>query len=100
MAHTSWTAKGTPDRPIVIRLPGDGEVVFDGNGCHNLFNVMAATITSLKVLTIRQHGCGFSRRFEGRSGIERAHHSQTAASKTWVSPRLHSNAGSKDFYIG
>ena len=36
------TAKGTPEQPITIRAAGDGEVIFDGAGCYNLFNVMAA----------------------------------------------------------
>ena len=35
-------ADGTPERPIVIKAAGDGEVVFDGNGNFALFNVMAA----------------------------------------------------------
>jgi hypothetical protein len=35
-------AKGTPDKPIVIKAAGDGEVIFDGNGNFNLFNVMVA----------------------------------------------------------
>jgi hypothetical protein len=33
---------GTPDKPIVIKSAGDGEVVFDGGGNFNLFNVKAA----------------------------------------------------------
>ena len=36
------TASGTPDRPIVIKAAGDGEVIFDGDGAHNLFNLEAA----------------------------------------------------------
>ena len=32
------TANGTPDKPIVIKAAGDGEVIFDGNGNFNLFN--------------------------------------------------------------
>ncbi|MCW9708553.1 hypothetical protein [Fodinibius salsisoli] len=35
------TAKGTAQRPIVIKAAGDGEVLFDGAGAHTLFNVMA-----------------------------------------------------------
>src|SRR3954454_136381 len=34
--------KGTPDKPIAIKAAGDGEVIFDGNGTFNLFNVKAA----------------------------------------------------------
>ena len=36
------TAKGTPEKPIVIKSAGDGKVIFDGNGNFNLFNVIAA----------------------------------------------------------
>jgi hypothetical protein len=36
------TVDGTPEKPIVIKAAGDGEVIFDGNGCFRLFDVMAA----------------------------------------------------------
>src|SRR6266576_7063336 len=36
------TASGTADKPIVIKAAGDGDVIFDGNGNFNLFNVKAA----------------------------------------------------------
>jgi hypothetical protein len=36
------TADGTAERPIAIVAAGDGEVVFDGNGNHALFDVRAA----------------------------------------------------------
>jgi hypothetical protein len=32
------TQSGTPENPIVIKSAGDGEVIFDGDGCQNLFN--------------------------------------------------------------
>jgi hypothetical protein len=41
------TASGTPDRPIVIKGAGDGEVIFDGDGAQNLFNVMAANYNDI-----------------------------------------------------
>ena len=47
------TKDGTPDRPIVIRAAGDGEVVFDGDGCYRLFDVMAADNTWFEGLTFR-----------------------------------------------
>jgi hypothetical protein len=37
------TAKGTAERPVTIRAAGDGEPIFDGNGAHVLFDVMAAS---------------------------------------------------------
>ena len=53
------TAKGTPQRPIVIRAAGDGEVIFDGDGAHNLFNVMAADYHIFEGLTIRNTEIAF-----------------------------------------
>jgi len=53
------TAKGTPQRPIVIRAAGDGEVIFDGDGAHNLFNVMAADYHIFEGLTIRNTDIAF-----------------------------------------
>jgi hypothetical protein len=47
------TAKGTEDRPIAIKAAGDGEVIFDGNGAFNLFNVKVADYTYFEGLTIR-----------------------------------------------
>ena len=47
------TASGTPDRPIAIRAAGDGEVVFDGDGNFNLFNVKAAHHTYFEGITFR-----------------------------------------------
>jgi hypothetical protein len=53
------TAKGTPERPIVIRAAGDGEVIFDGDGAHELFNVMAADYHIFEGLTIRNADVAF-----------------------------------------
>jgi hypothetical protein len=47
------TLKGTAERPIVIRAAGDGEVIFDGDGCHRLFDVMATEHHIFEGLTIR-----------------------------------------------
>jgi hypothetical protein len=46
-------ASGTPDKPIVIKAAGDGEVVFDGGGNFNLFNVKAANYNYFEGLTFR-----------------------------------------------
>jgi hypothetical protein len=53
------TAKGTPERPIVIRAAGDGEVIFDGADAHELFNVMAADYHIFEGLTIRNTNIAF-----------------------------------------
>ncbi|MEO8129818.1 MAG: hypothetical protein ABI822_22140 [Bryobacteraceae bacterium] len=47
------TASGTPEKPIVIKGAGDGEVVFDGGGNYNLFNVKAANYNYFEGVTIR-----------------------------------------------
>lgn len=51
---TYWlTAKGTAEQPIVIEAAGDGEVIFDGQGAANLFNVMATDHHIFQGLTFR-----------------------------------------------
>jgi hypothetical protein len=47
------TASGTPEKPIVIKGAGDGEVIFDGNGNFNLFNVKIANYNYFEGVTIR-----------------------------------------------
>ena len=44
---------GTADKPIVIKSAGDGEVVFDGGGNFNLFNVKAANYNYFEGITFR-----------------------------------------------
>jgi hypothetical protein len=44
---------GTADRPIVIKAAGDGEVIFDGRGNFNLFNVQKANYNYFEGLTFR-----------------------------------------------
>ncbi len=46
-------ARGTPDKPIVIKGAGDGEVIFDGNGNYNLFNLKAGDYNYFEGVTIR-----------------------------------------------
>jgi hypothetical protein len=52
------TANGTPDKPIAIKAAGDGEVIFDGNGNFNLFNVKAADYNYFEGITIRNTEVG------------------------------------------
>lgn len=49
----SLTLKGTAEKPITIQAAGDGEVVFDGDGSHRLFDVMASQHHIFDGLTIR-----------------------------------------------
>jgi len=44
---------GTADKPIVIKAAGDGEVVFDGRGNFNLFNVQKANYNYFEGITFR-----------------------------------------------
>jgi hypothetical protein len=53
------TAKGTAARPVVIRAAGDGEPIFDGDGAHELFNVMAADHHIFEGLTFRNADIAF-----------------------------------------
>ncbi|HYW95905.1 MAG TPA: hypothetical protein VE870_09985, partial [Bacteroidales bacterium] len=47
------TRDGKPEEPIVIKAAGDGEVIFDGNGCAALFDVTAADNNYFENLTFR-----------------------------------------------
>jgi hypothetical protein len=47
------TADGTPEQPIVIKAAGDGDVIIDGRGNFNLFNVKAADYHYFEGITFR-----------------------------------------------
>jgi len=47
------SGKGTPEKPIVIKAAGDGEVVIDGRDNFNLFNVKAADYNYFEGITFR-----------------------------------------------
>lgn len=63
-------ADGEPGKPIAIVAAGDGEVVFDGNGADNLFNVMAADYLHFEGLTIRNTRIAFHGGFQGVLGCK------------------------------
>jgi hypothetical protein len=54
----SLTLKGTRENPITIKAAGDGEVIFDGDGNHRLFDVMASRYHIFDGLTIRNTDVG------------------------------------------
>jgi hypothetical protein len=60
------TQSGTADKPIVIKAAGDGAPIFDGDGAHELFNVMAANYNYFEGLTIRNTDIAF---IAGRKNI-------------------------------
>jgi len=47
------TAKGTPEKPIVIKAAGDGEVIIDGRNNFNLFNMKVADYNYIEGITFR-----------------------------------------------
>ena len=53
------TVKATPEKPIVIRGAGDGEVIFDGAGCRVLFDVSATENHIFEGITIRNTDLAF-----------------------------------------
>ncbi len=75
--HQRWlhgiitlVADGTPDKPITIMGVGDGEVVIDGGGNFNLFNIMAADYLHFENLTIRNTDIAFHGGFQGVMGCK------------------------------
>jgi hypothetical protein len=72
--HGSYelTADGTEEQPIIIKAAGDGEVIFDGNGAYQLFNVMGADYNTLDGLIIRNADigiCAGRREIAGSTGL-------------------------------
>jgi len=66
------TIDGTPEKPIVVKAAGDGEVIFDGDGCHQLFDVSAADYNYFEGLTVRNTDIAFYAGFKdtiGSSGL-------------------------------
>ena len=89
---------GTPDRPIAIVAAGDGEVVFDGDGNHVLFDVTSADYLYFEGLTIRNTEVAFDAGHKGQGGavgltVKRSRFEQIGRGiyTDW--------SGSKDFYI-
>ena len=50
------TGKGTPEKPIVIKAAGDGEVIIDGRNNFNLFNMKVADYNYIEGITFRNTG--------------------------------------------
>ena len=92
------TIDGTPDRPIMIRAAGDGEVIFDGNGAYRLFDVMAADYNYFQGLTIRNVDIAFYAGLKdvlGCSGLV----VQNCRMEGVGIGVMNQYAGSKNFYI-
>jgi hypothetical protein len=92
------TAKGTRERPIVIRAAGDGEVIFDGDGAFRLFDVMGATHHVFDGLTIRNTEVAFwagVKDVAGATGLT-VRNCRIENVGIGITTQF---AGSKDFYI-
>ena len=92
------TGKGTADRPIVIKGAGDGEVIFDGDGAQNLFNLMGSAYNYFEGITVRNTNVAFLlgiKDITGASGFTLKH------SKLYNIGRVVQDdwSGSKDFTI-
>lgn len=92
------TQSGTAEKPIVIKAAGDGEVIFDGDGAHNLFNVMAAHYNYFDGITVRNTNVAFlagTKNIGGASGFvlknSNVYNVGRAVHNDW--------SGSKNFYI-
>ena len=92
------TASGTPDKPIVIKAAGNGEVIFDGAGNYNLFNLEAGNYNYVQGITVRNTDVAFLlgiKDIVGASGFtlvrSRLENIGRGVQDDW--------AGSKDFYI-
>jgi hypothetical protein len=92
------TQSGTPDKPIAIKAAGDGEVIFDGDGCDNLFNLMGGSYNYFEGLTVRNTNVAFKlgiKAIAGSSGFtlkhSRIYNVGRVVEAGW--------SGSKDFYI-
>ena len=92
------TQSGTPDKPIVIKGAGDGEVIFDGAGCQTFFNLMGGNYNYFEGITIRNTNVAFLlgiKNIAGSSGFTLKHSKLydvgRAVQADW--------SGSKNFYI-
>lgn len=92
------TQSGTVDKPIVVRAAGDGEVVFDGDGNQNLFNLMGGNYNYFEGITIRNTNVAFllgQKNIAGSSGFTLKHcrleNIGRGVDGQW--------SGSKNFYI-
>jgi len=92
------TQSGTAAKPIVIKGAGDGEVIFDGDGCDNLFNLMGGNYNYFENITVRNTQVAFKlgiKSIAGSSGFTLKH------SRVYDVGRVVEAgwSGSKDFYI-
>lgn len=92
------TASGTAERPIVIKAAGDGEVVFDGDGNHTLFNLQAANYNYFEGITVQHTDVAFDlghKRIGGAVGFTLKHSKLIDVGRGVFTDW----GGARDFYI-
>ena len=62
------TQSGTAEKPIAIKSAGDGEVIFDGDGCQTFFNLMGASYNYFEGITFRNANVAFLLGIKGIAG--------------------------------
>ena len=92
------TRDGTAEKPIVIRGAGDGEVIFDGDGCARLFDVMGADYNYFEGLTIRNTDVAFYAGHKDLLGSNGLVVRDCRIEEVGVGI-MNEYAGSRDFYI-
>ena len=92
------TLKGTAEKPITIRAAGDGEVIFDGNGSHRLFDVSATAHHIFEGLTIRNTDVAFFAGYKNMIGATNLTIRRCRFEDVGVGV-VTEYAGSRDFYI-
>ncbi|HEX6997686.1 MAG TPA: hypothetical protein VF322_06050 [Gammaproteobacteria bacterium] len=92
------TQGGTAERPIAIVAAGDGEVVFDGDGNHVLFNVMGADHLYFEGITFRNTDTAIEAGQKGIAGAEGLTVKRSRFENVGVA--IHSDwSGSRNFFI-
>ena len=73
--HTYWlhgtatlAPKGTAEEPIYVVGAGDGEAIFDGDGCFNLFNLRGGDYIHFEGITVRNTDIAFHGGWQGERG--------------------------------
>ena len=98
LGTTRLTESGTPEKPIAIKGAGDGEVIFDGNACSILFDVMGANYLYFEGLTFRNADVAIQtglRNVAGSSGLTvKRCRFENVSMAIWGT-----YAGSKNYYI-
>jgi hypothetical protein len=92
------TAKGTADKPIVIRAAGDGEAIFDGDGAFRLFDVMGSEYNIFDGLTIRNTEVAFWAGVKDVAGAKGLTVRNCRIENVGIGINTQ-YAGSRDFYI-